>query len=279
MSTPHGTTRIDRRGTPSLVRSDSSSELPATTALTVRPIAGSSRIRSVPAPAGIIPCRRSVTTERVERLHHGNAQVAGGRQGREPAGPAQRVHHVGAVLAPSVVQRLAERRRPALSRWESSSAPAQSDGPTYSTLTPGASLARSGSDALVAARVHGHLVAVAGQARAHLDQPGVVAARAWSLSPGTGVACWATRAIFISGCLSSIRGAITASCRRRNPQSEAARRIVAARARTPRWRGRACVVGTTGATIGHRARPAEHTNVKNFAKIPFPICPYFQSFL
>ena len=148
MSTPHGTTRIERRGTPSRVRSDSSSELPAITALTVRPIAGSSLIRSVPTPAGIIPVPALGHAQRVERLHHGNLEVAGGRQRREPAGPAQRVHHVGAVLAPPVVQRLAE-GADLREQVGVVAAASESAGPTYSTETPGASLARSGSAALL----------------------------------------------------------------------------------------------------------------------------------
>ena len=44
----------------------------------------------------------------VERLHNRDPQVTGGRQGGEAAGPAQRVHHVGAVAAQALVQRAAE---------------------------------------------------------------------------------------------------------------------------------------------------------------------------
>ena len=39
--------------------------------------------------------------ELVERLHHRQAEVAGGRQGGQAAGPAHRVDHVGPVLAPT----------------------------------------------------------------------------------------------------------------------------------------------------------------------------------
>ena len=66
-----------------------------------------------------------------------------------------------------------------------------------------------------------------------------------TLPAGLGVLYWATRAIFMSGMPLLVNGEpSSASCRRRNPQARA-EEIVAARARTPRWRGRACVVGTT----------------------------------
>ena len=51
----------------------------------------------------------------------------------------------------------------------------------------------------VAPRVDRHLVALAGQALAHLHHGGVVACGGVSVSVGTGVLCWATRAIFMSG--------------------------------------------------------------------------------
>src|ERR1700678_305663 len=47
--------------------------------------------------------------ELVERLDDGDLEVAGGRQGGQAAGPAQRVDDVGAVLGPRLVQRGAER--------------------------------------------------------------------------------------------------------------------------------------------------------------------------
>ena len=192
VSTPQGTTRIDRRGTPSLVRSDSSSELPATTALTLRPIAGSSRMRSVPTLSRqhVVPALGDA--KGVERLHDRDAQVAGGGQGGEAAGPAQRVHHVGALVAPPLVQRLAERGH--LGEQFGLVARVLVAGPMYSTVTPGSSSASVRRRGAVPPRVHGHPMALAGQAPAQFAQP-------WRRLLGDrrmGV-CWATRAIFMDG--------------------------------------------------------------------------------
>ena len=150
MSTPHGTTRIERRGTPSLVRSDSSSELPAITALTVRPIAGSSLIRSVPTPAGIIRCRRSATpsesnvcTTGTERSRAADSAASPLVQRSACTTSGRSLLHCscsGWLKAATCASRCASSLRPASA--------SESAGPTYSTETPGASLARSGSDAL-----------------------------------------------------------------------------------------------------------------------------------
>ena len=51
--------------------------------------------------------------EGVKRLHHGDPQVASGGKGGKSAGPAHRVHHVGALGAPPLVQRAAGTRAPA----------------------------------------------------------------------------------------------------------------------------------------------------------------------
>ena len=101
VSTPQGTTRIDRRGTPSLVRSDSSSELPASTALARAADRGlqADALNAGVAGDHVVPPLGDA--EGVKRLHDRDPQVAGGRQGGEAAGPAQRVHHVGAVLRAS----------------------------------------------------------------------------------------------------------------------------------------------------------------------------------
>ena len=82
--------------------------------------------------------------EGVKRLHNGDPQVAGGGQGGEAAGPAHRVHHVGAVGAPALVQRAAELGHLAeqVGLGERSARP--SAGPMYSTVTPGSSSVRSG---------------------------------------------------------------------------------------------------------------------------------------
>ncbi len=49
VSTPHGTTRIEERFTPTLARPETSAELVATTAVAPRPMAGSSLIRAADA--------------------------------------------------------------------------------------------------------------------------------------------------------------------------------------------------------------------------------------
>jgi len=50
VSTPHGTTWIEERCTPRLVRSETSAEFVASTAVALRPMAGSSLIRAADAP-------------------------------------------------------------------------------------------------------------------------------------------------------------------------------------------------------------------------------------
>ena len=70
VSTPHGTTRIEERCTPRLARPETSAELVATTAVALRPMAGSSLIRAADAPYALTApvwsrrpavARRSVT--------------------------------------------------------------------------------------------------------------------------------------------------------------------------------------------------------------------------
>ena len=179
---------------PSRVRSDSSSELPATTALTVRPIAGSSLIRSVPAPAGIIPCRRSVTPSWSNDCTTGTCRSRAADSAASPL--VQR--SACTTSGRSLLHRSCSgwlKAPTCLSRWESSAL--ESDGPTYSTETPGASLARSGSD-LPLRRAYtvtwwpwpARLVLIS---TSRASSPAVVL----SVLPGTGVLCWATRAIFI----------------------------------------------------------------------------------
>jgi hypothetical protein len=131
--------------------------------------------------------------QRVERLHNGNGQIARGRQRRQPAGPAQRVHHVGPVLAPPLVQRQAEGRH---LRQQ-----------VRVVAAAGVGLGVGRADVLdadagrqprplrprraAAPRVHGHLMAVAGQAPAHLDQAGVVARLLRAVAGyGRGVLCY-----------------------------------------------------------------------------------------
>ena len=53
VSTPHGTTRIEERCTPRLARSETSAEFVATTAVALRPMAGSSLIRAADAPSAV----------------------------------------------------------------------------------------------------------------------------------------------------------------------------------------------------------------------------------
>ena len=55
VSTPHGTIRIEERCTPRLARSETSAELVATTAVALRPMAGSSLIRAADAPSAFTP--------------------------------------------------------------------------------------------------------------------------------------------------------------------------------------------------------------------------------
>ena len=142
VSIPAGTTRMERRGMPRRVRSDSSSELAATTALTVRPIAGSSRIRSVPAPAGISPCRRSVTPSWSNDCTTGSCRSRAADRAARPLVQRSAWTTSGRSLAHASCSG-ALNAPICLTRWESSAL--ESAGPTYSTETPGARLARSGS--------------------------------------------------------------------------------------------------------------------------------------
>ena len=153
----------------------------------------------MPAPAGISPCLRSVTpswsndcttgiwrsraADRAARpLVHRSACTTSGRSLAHCACS-------GALNAPIC-----------LTRWESSAL--ESDGPTYSTETPSARLARSGS-CLPLRRAYtvtwwpspARLLLIS---TSRASSPAVVAA-----SVATGVLYWATRAIFMSGCLSS----------------------------------------------------------------------------
>ena len=156
--------------------------------------AGADRDHAVP-PLG--------DAELVERLHHGNLKVAGGRQGREPAGPAQRVHHVGAVLAPPVVQRRAEGAdllnqvgfvRAGVGRADVLNRDAGGElGPLRQRLA-------------VAPRVHGHLMTLTGQARAHLNQPGIVAHGGLVAVTGNRGAVLGYQGDLHRGCLSSLTG-------------------------------------------------------------------------
>ena len=168
VSMPHGTTLMDRRGTPRRVRSDSSSVLPASTALALRPIAGSSRIRSGPAQReGVMPALGDA--QGMEGLHHRDAQPAGGGEGGQAAGPAQRVHDIRPVLAQPVAQRPGEGRHPGeqlplvggrLRR-----------GAKVLNACPGGQLAVIRQARVELLRVHGHLVAVARQLAGQLRQP------------------------------------------------------------------------------------------------------------
>ena len=160
--------------------------------------------------------------ELVEGLHDGELQVAGGRQGRQAAGPAQRVDHVGAVPAPRPAQRGAERADLPDQAGVAGAGAGRAD---VLDRTPGARLGALRQRLAVAPRVHGHLVALPGQVPAHLDQPGVVArgggGGAVPAGPGTGVLCWATRAIFIAGMpLLVNRGAIYGAPPAPEPSSE-----------------------------------------------------------
>ncbi len=110
--------------------------------------------------------------ELVERLHHRQAEVAGGRQGGQAAGPAHRVDHVGAVLGPRLVQRGAERADLPDQLGVVAAGGGRAD---VLDADAGGQAGPLRQRPAVAARVDGHLVALAGQALAHLDQAGVVA--------------------------------------------------------------------------------------------------------
>ena len=110
--------------------------------------------------------------ELVERLDHGDLQVAGGRQGRQAAGPAQRVHDVGPVVAPLLAQRLAERADLADQAEVVGAGVGRAD---VLDADAGGELGPLRQRLAVAPRVHRHLVALAGQALAHLHHGGVVA--------------------------------------------------------------------------------------------------------
>ncbi len=108
--------------------------------------------------------------ERAERLHHGDAQVSRGGKGREAARPAQRVHHVGPLAAPSRTQPVGELRHPR-EQLRLIHGSGRAD-----VLDPHAGArprARRGRGA-VALGEHGHPVARGGQALAQLTQPDVL---------------------------------------------------------------------------------------------------------
>ena len=65
VSTPSGTTRIEDRCTPRLARSATSAELVASTAVALRPMAGSSLIRAADAPSALTTSVRSATLRSV----------------------------------------------------------------------------------------------------------------------------------------------------------------------------------------------------------------------
>ena len=110
--------------------------------------------------------------ELVEGLDHGELEVAGGRQGRQAAGPAQRVHHVGPVLGPRLVQRRAERADLPDQVGIVGAGVGRAD---VLDADAGREVRPLGEPLAVAARVDSDLMALARQALAHLDQPGVVA--------------------------------------------------------------------------------------------------------
>ncbi len=269
VSTPHGTILMERRGTPSLVRSLSSSELPATTAFALRPMAGSSRIRSRPAPPGATWWRRSATPR------ESNDCTTGMRRSRAAAREARPLVQRSACTTSGRSPRHRSRSGwlnagTCASRSDSPSLPAAA--PMYSTVTPGETSARSGSVALCRCAytvTRWPLLAsdrlssrsresAAGPAVPSKAEPEAVSAEMGSPDMDVALLC-CSRAIFIPGLLTAGREFTS----RRSESSKAPGKLE--NAKTKKWatRGthaidgveRACVVGTTGSN--HIPRGAE----------------------
>ena len=111
----------------------------------------------------------------VERLHDRDAQVAGGGEGGEAAGPAQRVHNVRALVAPLLVQRLAECGHLGEQlRLVAGVLVARADELDLDTRLQ---LGLGRQRGAVLPRVHGDAMALAGKAPAQFAQPGVFGER------------------------------------------------------------------------------------------------------
>ena len=205
VSTPHGTTLIEDRCTPRLARSETSAEWVATTAAALRPMAGSSLMRAADASSACTPMRRSATPSEL------NSWMTGMLRSRAAASAARPLVQCSACTTSgrSLSNRL---RSGPLNAGTRSSRPASPCSPSAgpggtgpalrcSTHTPSWSLARAGWPACCFC------------AYTVTRCPCLASIRVSSLSPRSslsgpgparglrGVACCATRAIFIYGLL------------------------------------------------------------------------------
>ena len=125
-------------------------------------------------PAGMRPWRRSVTPS------WSNVWMTGSWRSRAAARAArplvQRTAWTTSGRSLAHAARSGALNAPIWAARRESSPPGP-EGPTYSTRDAGGEVGPLGERGAVAAGVDGHLVALAGQAPAHLDQPGVVGRR------------------------------------------------------------------------------------------------------
>jgi hypothetical protein len=151
-----------------------------------------------------------------ECWHNRDAEIAGSHQGGEPAGPADGVHDIRPLTAPTRPQRVTERGYA---------------GPQFRVTPLAGRAGRDVRDAQAAAgsgairavrltllRVHGHPVPLPGEDTGELAESGVVRARARAGARVQGVACCAMMAIFI-GCL--LAGESSSRCLARETEDDA----------------------------------------------------------
>ena len=186
MSTPHGTTRIEERCTPRLARSETSAEFVATTAVALRPMAGSSLIRAADAPSAVTApdwsaaARRSATPRELNSCTSGMPRSRAAASAGQAAGPAQRVHDIRAVALPEAAQRAAEGGHPLEQVCVPGLGGGLGDRAGVYVLDPdsGVQLSLVGQVGQVLLGVDGHLVTLSGQLAGELAEPVVVTVRA-----------------------------------------------------------------------------------------------------
>ena len=187
MSTPSGTTRIDDRCTPRLVRSVTSAELVASTAVALRPMAGSSLIRAADAPSALTTSVRSATLRSVTPRER-NSCTIGMLRSRAAASAAR-----------PLVQRIACTTSGRSSCHWLRSGPLKAGTRSSSPASPELAVGvvardRSGGDVLdpdacvelgpvglirqVLLGVYGHLVALPGELAGELVEPDVIVVKA-----------------------------------------------------------------------------------------------------